>query len=197
MHDLHIINYHENFVTLPMKAADPPSLAMEHATLAGAPPGALRNPWDSANETPAVSGTKSINISPKHTMFVEAAIFFYNENVSTRWMIIRLYEGRRMYIMIYIEEAREIRVLMGIYVGEMEKSCWLMDFRIDQWNVILTLYLWLNILINLNFFIWILKLVKHILILSSYLFLIWIIFLRSYMRFYIYLHFLSINLSYM
>jgi hypothetical protein len=35
--------------------------------LAGAPPGALTKPPDSASETPATSGTKSISISPKET----------------------------------------------------------------------------------------------------------------------------------
>lgn len=51
-----------------MKADLPPSLEMAHATLAGAPPGALRKPVDSAKETPEVSGTKSISISPKETI---------------------------------------------------------------------------------------------------------------------------------
>jgi hypothetical protein len=41
---------------------------MAQATLAGAPPGALRKPVDSAKETPAVSGTKSMSISPNDTM---------------------------------------------------------------------------------------------------------------------------------
>lgn len=54
--------------TLPMKADLPPSLVMAQATLAGAPPGALRKPVDSAKETPEVSGTKSISISPKETI---------------------------------------------------------------------------------------------------------------------------------
>lgn len=54
--------------TLPMKAEVPPSLVMAQATLAGAPPGALRKALDSANDTPAESGTKSISISPKHTI---------------------------------------------------------------------------------------------------------------------------------
>ena len=35
------------------------------ATLAGAPPGALRNPGASARETPETVGTKSMSISPK------------------------------------------------------------------------------------------------------------------------------------
>lgn len=52
---------------MPIKAELPPSLVMAQATLAGAPPGALRNPVDSARETPALSGTKSISISPKAT----------------------------------------------------------------------------------------------------------------------------------
>jgi len=47
-----------------MKAAFPPSLAMAQATLAGAPPGALIKALDSAKETPDVSGTKSMSISP-------------------------------------------------------------------------------------------------------------------------------------
>jgi hypothetical protein len=51
-----------------MKAELPPSLVMAQATLAGAPPGALMKPVDSARETPAVSGTKSISISPKATI---------------------------------------------------------------------------------------------------------------------------------
>lgn len=51
-----------------MKADWPPSLVMAQATLAGAPPGALRNPVDSAKETPDVSGTKSMSISPKETI---------------------------------------------------------------------------------------------------------------------------------
>lgn len=50
-----------------MKAEFPPCLVMATATLAGAPPGALMNPCDSANETPATSGTKSMSISPKDT----------------------------------------------------------------------------------------------------------------------------------
>lgn len=50
--------------TLPMKAALPPSLDMAQATLAGAPPGALIKAQDSAKETPDVSGTKSMSISP-------------------------------------------------------------------------------------------------------------------------------------
>ena len=54
--------------TLPIKAELPPSLVMAQATLAGAPPGALRKPVDSARETPDVSGTKSISISPKATI---------------------------------------------------------------------------------------------------------------------------------
>jgi hypothetical protein len=51
-----------------MKADFPPSLVMAQATLAGAPPGALMKPPDSANETPATSGTKSMSISPKETI---------------------------------------------------------------------------------------------------------------------------------
>jgi hypothetical protein len=53
--------------TLPTKAEDPPSLAMAQATLAGAPPGALTKPPDSASDSPATSGTKSISISPNDT----------------------------------------------------------------------------------------------------------------------------------
>lgn len=52
---------------MPTNADLPPSLLTATATLAGAPPGALRKPLDSARETPASSGTKSINISPKET----------------------------------------------------------------------------------------------------------------------------------
>jgi hypothetical protein len=54
-------------LTLPTKAALPPSLAMPTATLAGAPPGAFLNAGASANDTPPTVGTKSINISPKQT----------------------------------------------------------------------------------------------------------------------------------
>lgn len=52
---------------------------MAQATFAGAPPGALRKPEDSANETPEVSGTKSMSISPKETISgldPEFVIFF-------------------------------------------------------------------------------------------------------------------------
>ena len=59
--------------TLPRKAEDPPSLAMAQATLAGAPPGALTNPPDSASDRPATSGTKSISISPNDTTRLLAA----------------------------------------------------------------------------------------------------------------------------
>lgn len=41
---------------------------MAQATFAGAPPGALRKPEDSARETPEVSGTKSMSISPNETI---------------------------------------------------------------------------------------------------------------------------------
>lgn len=57
-----------------MKAEVPSSFVMAQATLAGAPPGAFRKPIDSAKETPAESGTKSINISPKHTISAGLAI---------------------------------------------------------------------------------------------------------------------------
>lgn len=50
-----------------MKADEPPSLDIPTATFAGAPPGAFLNAGASARETPATVGTKSINISPKHT----------------------------------------------------------------------------------------------------------------------------------
>lgn len=62
-----------------MKAALPPSLAMAQATLAGAPPGALRKPRDSAKDTPDVSGTKSISISPNDITKepLEPDIFFF------------------------------------------------------------------------------------------------------------------------
>lgn len=53
--------------TLPMKAEEPPSLAMPTATLAGAPPGAFLKAVASESETPETVGTKSINISPKQT----------------------------------------------------------------------------------------------------------------------------------
>jgi len=66
-----------------MKADLPPSLVMAQATLAGAPPGALRKPVDSAKETPEVSGTKSISISPKETINGVLAIFTQTRNVHT------------------------------------------------------------------------------------------------------------------
>lgn len=53
--------------TLPIKAAEPPSLEIPTATLAGAPPGAFLKAGASASETPATVGTKSISISPKQT----------------------------------------------------------------------------------------------------------------------------------
>lgn len=53
--------------TLPIKAEEPPSLAIPTATLAGAPPGAFLKAGASASETPLTVGTKSINISPKQT----------------------------------------------------------------------------------------------------------------------------------
>lgn len=70
--------------TLPIKAELPPSLVMAQATLAGAPPGALRKPVDSAKETPAMSGTKSMSISPNDTMaddelVSEIVIFFFSQ----------------------------------------------------------------------------------------------------------------------
>lgn len=52
---------------MPIKAEEPPSLAIPTATLAGAPPGAFLKPGASASETPETVGTKSINSSPKHT----------------------------------------------------------------------------------------------------------------------------------
>lgn len=52
---------------MPIKADEPPSLDMQTATLAGAPPGAFLKAGASARETPATVGTKSINISPKQT----------------------------------------------------------------------------------------------------------------------------------
>lgn len=55
-------------LTLPMKAEAPPCLVIAQATLAGAPPGAFKKPPDSARETPATSGTKSMSISPKATI---------------------------------------------------------------------------------------------------------------------------------
>lgn len=54
-------------ITLPIKADEPPRRAMPTATLAGAPPGAFLNAGASANDSPLVVGTKSINISPKQT----------------------------------------------------------------------------------------------------------------------------------
>lgn len=60
-----------------MKADLPPSLEMAQATLAGAPPGALRKPVDSAKETPEVSGTKSISISPNETINGASIFFFF------------------------------------------------------------------------------------------------------------------------
>lgn len=57
-------------ITLPIKAAEPPNLEIPTATLAGAPPAAFLKPSASARETPAVVGTKSINISPKQTTSV-------------------------------------------------------------------------------------------------------------------------------
>ncbi|KAI4338843.1 hypothetical protein MLD38_023851 [Melastoma candidum] len=54
--------------SFPTKAALPPILVTAMATLAGAPPGALRNPGASARETPDTVGTKSMSISPKLTM---------------------------------------------------------------------------------------------------------------------------------
>lgn len=53
--------------TLPIKADEPPNLDIPTATLAGAPPGAFLNAGASASDTPPTVGTKSINISPKHT----------------------------------------------------------------------------------------------------------------------------------
>ena len=53
------------------------------ATLAGAPPGALRNPGDSARETPDSVGTKSMSISPKLTM----RPFSLVEDIGTRWSL--------------------------------------------------------------------------------------------------------------
>jgi len=53
--------------TLPIKAAEPPSLEMPTATLAGAPPAAFLKAGASASDTPPTVGTKSINISPKQT----------------------------------------------------------------------------------------------------------------------------------
>lgn len=54
--------------TFPIKADEPPRRAMPTATLAGAPPGAFLNAGASANESPLIVGTKSISISPKHTI---------------------------------------------------------------------------------------------------------------------------------
>ena len=54
--------------SLPTKAALPPSRDTAMATLAGAPPGALRKPGASARDTPETVGTKSMSISPKLTM---------------------------------------------------------------------------------------------------------------------------------
>src|SRR3954447_5445555 len=53
--------------TLPTNDAGTPRRARPTATLAGAPPGALRKPGHSARETPAVSATKSISASPRQT----------------------------------------------------------------------------------------------------------------------------------
>lgn len=53
--------------TLPIKAEEPPNLAIPTATLAGAPPGAFLKAAASASEVPLTVGTKSINISPKQT----------------------------------------------------------------------------------------------------------------------------------
>ncbi|KAJ0588729.1 hypothetical protein HanIR_Chr04g0178031 [Helianthus annuus] len=50
-----------------MKADEPPNLEIPTATLAGAPPGAFWKAGASASDTPETVGTKSINISPKHT----------------------------------------------------------------------------------------------------------------------------------
>jgi len=60
--------------TFPMKAEEPPSLETPTATLAGAPPGAFLKAGASANETPPTVGTKSINISPKHTTRVSESL---------------------------------------------------------------------------------------------------------------------------
>lgn len=57
-----------------MKADDPPRREMPTATLAGAPPGAFLNAGASANESPFEVGTKSINISPKHTTSEESSV---------------------------------------------------------------------------------------------------------------------------
>lgn len=53
--------------TFPIKAEEPPNLAIPTATFAGAPPGAFSNAGASASETPLTVGTKSISISPKQT----------------------------------------------------------------------------------------------------------------------------------
>lgn len=68
--------------TLPIKAAEPPNLDIPTATLAGAPPAAFLKPSASARETPAVIGTKSINISPKQTIsaFFSWVLLFLKEN---------------------------------------------------------------------------------------------------------------------
>ncbi|KAG9152598.1 hypothetical protein Leryth_021925 [Lithospermum erythrorhizon] len=52
----------------PTKAESPPRRVTAIATLAGAPPGAFRNPGASDKETPDSVGTKSISISPKLTI---------------------------------------------------------------------------------------------------------------------------------
>ena len=54
--------------SFPTNAAFPPSLETAIATLAGAPPGALRNPGASASDTPDAVGTKSMSISPNETI---------------------------------------------------------------------------------------------------------------------------------
>lgn len=68
--------------TLPIKADEPPNLEIPTATLAGAPPGAFWKAGASASETPETEGTKSINISPKHTTsepFVSELPFEYKD----------------------------------------------------------------------------------------------------------------------
>ncbi|KAK3035633.1 hypothetical protein RJ639_033161 [Escallonia herrerae] len=67
-------------LTLPIKAAEPPNLAIPTATLAGAPPGAFLKPGASASESPAAVGTKSISSSPKQTT---SGLFFWAPAFST------------------------------------------------------------------------------------------------------------------
>ena len=53
--------------TLPTKAEEPPNIATQIATLAGAPPSAFLKAGASTIETLPTVGTKSITISPKQT----------------------------------------------------------------------------------------------------------------------------------